>query len=82
VSMPDLILLDLHMPRMNGFDFIREFKALDCLEGKQDRVVIAVVSSSLDPAEHEKARSLGARHIFSKPLSSDQLESLAEIEFN
>ena len=82
VSMPDLILLDLHMPRMNGLEFIREFNALDCLEGKQERVVIAVVSSSLDPDEHEKARLLGARHIFSKPLSSVQLESLAEIEFN
>jgi CheY-like chemotaxis protein len=79
---PDLILLDLHMPRMDGIEFMAALRGIECLEGRHDKIVIAVVTASMDPVEFEKARSLGVRHIFSKPLSKVQLESISKMEFD
>lgn len=79
---PDLILLDLNMPRMSGIEFIAALQGIKCLEGKRDRIVIAVITASMDPVEFERARSLGVRHIFSKPLNKLQLELINKIEFD
>jgi CheY-like chemotaxis protein len=82
LRIPDLILLDLHMPCMNGIEFITAMRQIECLKDRYQRIVIAVVSASMDPTDFEKARLLGVRHIFSKPLGLTQLELLRRIEFD
>ena len=67
--LPGLLVLDLKMPRMNGFDVLSwlatqpQFKALAAV----------VLSSSSDDSDIKKARQLGAREYFVKPHRFDDL---------
>ena len=67
--LPALLLLDLKMPRMHGFEVLEwlvtrpEFKDLPAI----------ALSSSSDESDIQKARQLGARDYFVKPQSLDDL---------
>jgi response regulator RpfG family c-di-GMP phosphodiesterase len=50
-ELPDLILLDIEMPEMNGWDFLTEF---DSIRSKTDKVIdIFVISSRVDKNTEE-----------------------------
>lgn len=76
---PDVVLLDLNMPIMNGFEFLQAFSQLD-FHGKKD-VLIVLVTSSNNPSDIEKSRSFGIRHYITKPLTAENLRSIFETEF-
>ncbi len=59
-SPPDLVTLDLHMPVMDGFTFLRLFRA-------RSRAPVLVVSSHADLGNVERALSLGATGFITKP---------------
>lgn len=65
---PDLILLDLKMPGMNGIEVLREIRADACLKVLP---VVVVTSSSLE-SDMAKAIAAGANGYIQKPLSLDQ----------
>ena len=67
--LPDMVLLDLKMPRMNGFEVLAKLQ-----EAKlpQAPVVVALSSSAL-PGDIERALSLGARFYQTKPTTILQL---------
>src|SRR5205085_3409757 len=70
---PDVITLDVEMPRMNGLDFLRSLMALRPLP------VIMISSLTRQGAETTlRALELGAVDFFPKPASFDQLESGAQ----
>lgn len=54
-SLPDVILLDINMPVMDGWDFLDEFIKLKPLMAKE--VTIYMVSSSIHSKDIEKANS-------------------------
>jgi CheY-like chemotaxis protein len=54
-SLPDLILLDINMPILDGWQFMDEFVKLSPLIGK--KVTVYIVSSSIDEDDHKKALS-------------------------
>ena len=54
---PDLILLDIIMPAMDGFEVMEELKKDEELV----KIPIIIVSNSGQPVEISKARELGAR---------------------
>jgi chemotaxis response regulator CheB len=62
---PDLILLDLEMPKMDGFEFMRSAKF-------KTQAKIIVLSSIAKPgsAESKKALQLGAKAVIDKPSGS------------
>jgi CheY-like chemotaxis protein len=68
---PDLILLDLDMPVMNGLQFLRELAPLPHCQEITRR--IAVLSSSIDPKEITLTQQLGARWFIQKPVTADKL---------
>ncbi|HMV08158.1 MAG TPA: response regulator [Cyclobacteriaceae bacterium] len=70
----DVILLDLHMPVMDGFAFMEAFQELECVNKKY--ISVALVTSSHDPGDMEKARLLGVHHFFAKPLSPEYLRTI------
>lgn len=74
---PDVILLDLNMPIMNGFEFLEAFNKLTPLEKNDTRVV--VVTSSADPGDIEKAKALGANEYLTKPLLDEQLTAVLKV---
>ena len=69
--LPDVILLDLNMPIMEGFGFLEAFRSLD-LPGK-DRVKIIIVSSSVSPEDIARAKHSGASQYLSKPVNEQNL---------
>lgn len=70
---PDVILLDLNMPIMDGFSFLETFKKLN-LPG-MDKVTIIIVTSSEDPDDIMKARRMGIEHYIPKPVTEKDLRS-------
>lgn len=59
---PDLVLLDLLMPKMNGFDYLRDIKANADLKD----IPVIVLSNLGDKDDIEKAKALGAEDYFIK----------------
>lgn len=63
---PDLILLDLNMPLMDGWDFLEAFADM----GIHKLVPIVVLTSSIRPDDQERAlRYEEVKGYFSKPLN-------------
>jgi CheY-like chemotaxis protein len=71
---PDLILLDLNMPIMDGFTFLDEFRQLP-ISGKED-ISIVIVSSSQNPNDVKRTMDKGVSHYLTKPISIVELKSI------
>jgi CheY-like chemotaxis protein len=72
---PDLIVLDLMMPVMDGWAFVEECRR----EPGCDDVPIVVTSASHDlPRTADRLRSLGVRTCLAKPFDVDGLLALVE----
>ncbi|OTE95487.1 hypothetical protein BCS42_00930 [Crenothrix sp. D3] len=65
--LPCLVLLDLNLPRMNGLQFLKEFRAIE----SPPAIPIVVVSTSNNPSDVSTCYSLGAAGYLCKPLSLD-----------
>lgn len=75
-SLPDVILLDLNMPVMDGFSFLSAFQKLNL--PRKESVTIIIVTSSNDPKDKARAQALGITKFLTKPLSEEMLlEALA-----
>ncbi len=68
----DLILLDINMPIMDGFEFLRKVNE----EGSLCRIPIIVCSTSNDDRDMRCAKKLGALGYIIKPIRLDKLESM------
>lgn len=68
---PDLILLDLMMPRMDGFEVLRRLRANE--ETKSIPVIILSALNSNDDVA--KGISMGAEDYITKPIIMDRLQS-------
>jgi DNA-binding response OmpR family regulator len=66
---PDLILMDAVMPRMGGFEALRE------LRRRQEtlRTPVIMVTTLGEPANLEEGRAYGCRHYVTKPIDGDDL---------
>lgn len=73
-AVPDVILLDLNMPVMDGFDFLGEFSRMAISKERKTR--ICILSSSLNTKDAERARNLGATDYVIKPPTVEQLEHI------
>jgi DNA-binding response OmpR family regulator len=68
----DYLLLDLHMPGINGFDVLETFRS------RQVLVPVIVITAHDEPGTAERVRALGAAAYLKKPVDRDAL--LAAIE--
>ena len=74
-ELPDLILLDLYMPLMDGFEFLNLFEKIDFTGTKKCK--ICIVSSSIDDNDIIKAKLDQNIYTFiSKPLTAELLNLL------
>ena len=68
---PDLILLDLNLPRMHGFDLLTRMKA----DPELQTIPVCVLTTSEAKEDIEKAKELKAECYLIKPLNLDQFEA-------
>ncbi|WP_047549839.1 response regulator [Psychroserpens sp. Hel_I_66] len=72
---PEIILLDINMPVMDGWEFIERFTKIQNKFKK--RITLYVVSSSINLTDIEKAKSLsGVQNYLVKPVKIDDLEAV------
>ena len=74
-SPPDLILLDLMLPKIDGVELLRQMRAIETLA----HVPIVVISNAYTPARLESLQAAGASKIVSKAnMSPKQLISIVQ----
>ncbi|MDW3209783.1 MAG: response regulator [Reichenbachiella sp.] len=67
---PDLILLDINMPGMNGWEFLVKYKNLD--ESQKGKVIIMMLTTSLNPDDEAKAHGIkDIKSFMRKPLTKE-----------
>lgn len=71
-ALPDLILLDLSLPRKSGFELLEEIRASDSLK----RIPVIILSGSADPTDVQRAYELHANCYIRKPNDLDELLSM------
>jgi DNA-binding response OmpR family regulator len=69
---PDIVLLDLNLPRVSGFEVLESAQSADSLR----ELPICVLSTSAVVRDRERALQLGARSFFTKPSTFDGLVDL------
>lgn len=71
---PNLVLMDVSMPVMNGFDAARAIRTLEKTAGFQTPI-IAVIAQALD-IDIEQSRLAGMDDYITKPISPDMIEAI------
>lgn len=73
-QIPDLLFLDINLPRIDGFDLLRLFKS----NPRYDRMTIIMLSSRDSVLDRVKCRMVGARGYLVKPFRTQDLLALVE----
>ncbi len=69
---PDVVVLDLMLPRLNGFDMARTARALERRENRRPMAIVAVTALSSEPLRME-ALAAGCDTLLSKPIRAKQV---------
>ena len=77
---PDLILLDINMPKMDGWGFMKEFNKLSDAQKRRTMIVMLTTSENLD--DRDRARAIeGIADFKNKPLTPEMLEEMVQRYF-
>ena len=70
--MPDVILSDIEMPRMDGFDFVRNLRA----DNRLRSLPVIMITSRTADKHRNYALQIGANHYLGKPYDEEELLGL------
>ncbi|MFI5251353.1 MAG: response regulator [Bacteroidota bacterium] len=73
-TLPKLIILDLRMPHMDGFEFLHHLRSFP----KFKVIPVVIFSGSSDEHDKKMALNLGADSFYTKPLSIDSFITTIE----
>lgn len=68
-ELPDILLLDIHMPEISGLDILRVMG----LDPSLQHIPVLILTASTDPKTRRKALDLGAIDFLSKPIDPNEL---------
>jgi len=71
--LPDVLVLDLNMPRLDGVKFLRALRGTLEL----NKLPVFVLTTSTERPVHEEALRAGADKVFVKPDSADAMSAIA-----
>ena len=71
---PDLILLDINMPEMNGYEVCEQLKAEESLQG----IPVIFISALTEPLDKVKAFEIGGVDYITKPFQMEELHARVE----
>ena len=71
-TVPDVILSDIEMPRMDGFDLVRNIRA----DERTRAVPVIMITSRLADKHRRYAEEIGANHYLGKPFQEEELLGL------
>ena len=71
-TLPDVILSDIEMPRMDGFDFVRNLRADERLR----TIPVVMITSRTADKHRNYALEIGANHYLGKPYDEEELLDL------
>lgn len=75
---PDLILLDINMPMVNGWEFLEAYETLP--PDFRDKIKIIMLSTSFQEADTERIRQFPCiRSFLHKPLTHEKVEQVMEL---
>jgi CheY-like chemotaxis protein len=79
--MPCIILLDINMPGMNGWEFLEEYKKLP--EGQKAKMMVAMLTTSLNPDDRKRAKLYkdDVIEFLNKPLTIENLNEIIDSYF-
>ena len=69
---PDLILLDLNLPRMGGFEVLEELNS----DGVLREIPVVILTASDNESDRTRAQDLRVRQYITKPKSSSEFASI------
>ncbi|OJJ10677.1 hypothetical protein BKI51_18790 [Alphaproteobacteria bacterium AO1-B] len=75
---PDLMLLDLNMPRLDGFGVLSKVRETPELR----HIPIVVITTTADPDTFDKATALGANGVVTKPRSAEAFDKIIDVVFD
>jgi signal transduction histidine kinase/CheY-like chemotaxis protein len=70
----DLVLADLQMPDMDGFELARHIREGESREGRARLPILAITASALE-GEEERSRAAGMDGFITKPVGIEQLRA-------
>jgi CheY-like chemotaxis protein len=68
-SVPDILVTDLMMPRVDGVELVRRIRA----DRRWSTLPIVILTARGGPDDWRRAQEAGAKHFLTKPFSSAQL---------
>ncbi|MCC2547269.1 response regulator [Hymenobacter sp. BT175] len=76
---PQLILLDVNMPVMNGFEFLEAYEQLSLPQ--RQSVVIIMLTTSLHPRDVQRVQEASIAGYLSKPLTKEKVNDILKTHF-
>jgi chemosensory pili system protein ChpA (sensor histidine kinase/response regulator) len=73
-ELPAVVLSDIEMPRMDGFDLARNIRS----DARLAQLPIVMITSRIAEKHREHAKELGVNHYLGKPYSEDELLALVK----